>query len=205
MSRFQSTRPVRGATNGAAAVTTADQQVSIHAPRTGRDNTRQAHIWWRSRFQSTRPARGATTGQGRDDTTENRFQSTRPARGATSQSLHRRRRRTSFNPRAPHGARHRASDSPGEQRQVSIHAPRTGRDTPVRGRGAHRGLFQSTRPARGATSGRCQASRAEPGFNPRAPHGARRNSTQRRTYQTRFQSTRPARGATVHSQHGQTQ
>ena len=56
---FQSTRPVRGATRFARPFPPAIQ-ISIHAPRAGRD-------WWSfkcstsfSRFQSTRPVRGAT-------------------------------------------------------------------------------------------------------------------------------------------------
>src|SRR5437868_5609792 len=56
---------------------------------------------------------------------------------------------------------------------VSIHAPRTGRD------------YQSAPQKRFHRS-----------FNPRAPHGARLNSTEEPVRFRRFQSTRPARGAT---------
>ena len=79
---------------------------------------------------------------------------------------------------------------------VSIHAPRTGRDLQYQSVWQSFDLFQSTRPARGAT---CQVKGCLVllcCFNPRAPHGAR----PRRQYSClsglMFQSTRPARGAT---------
>ena len=79
---FQSTRPVRGATfhldlrqrgemvsihaprtgrdDGHVAARIRDL-VSIHAPRTGRDDLDDAVYWRNPMFQSTRPVRGATT------------------------------------------------------------------------------------------------------------------------------------------------
>ena len=78
-------------------------------------------------FQSTRPARGATCAPVADPL-RSVFQSTRPARGATGVML-----------------------DLWNAMEVSIHAPRTGRDTEIR---------NSPAPARR--------------FNPRAPHGARR-------------------------------
>ena len=57
---FQSTRPVRGAT----ALPTrkeAQQNISIHAPRAGRDYFKGEVILRHVEFQSTRPVRGATT------------------------------------------------------------------------------------------------------------------------------------------------
>ena len=87
-------------------------------------------------FQSTRPARGATRAPQEQEKLPREFQSTRPARGATNRNLR---------------GRYNVLD-------ISIHAPREGRD-------GHRGLtyqqqetytetcqFQSTRPARGATA-----------------------------------------------------
>ncbi len=145
-------------------------------------------------FQSTRPARGATKVNVLG-VLQSMFQSTRPARGATQRpvglavefkvSIHAPRagrdprvdgtadEQTSFNPRAPRGARHyhvtMFNDNAGFQSTrpargatvrhdgvlqcgvVSIHAPRAGRDL-VSVRSASRPPFQSTRPARGATS-----------------------------------------------------
>ena len=78
-----------------------------------------------------------------------------------------------FNPRSPHGERHRILSNMRQIEAISIHAPRTGSDKPAQRRKPRRYKFQSTLPARGATL----------------------------TYSTsaasmRFQSTLPARGAT---------
>ncbi len=120
---FQSTRPARGATPWHSRAETG-QNVSIHAPREGRDTSLAAnHLLdtvsihapreGRDRrndaqfsslmFQSTRPARGATCNSFISNSNF-LFQSTRPARGATfrfrlCQFL------GCFNPRAPRGAR----------------------------------------------------------------------------------------------------
>ena len=168
---FQSTRPMRGATN--------DQTLAAI----------------RKLFQSTRPMRGATK-VGRHAYAPPKFQSTRPMRGATGMlppiltpsgvSIHAphagrdpgicstsvRRRR--FNPRAPCGARRAACDSAHPYSDVSIHAPHAGRDRRV--------LRGSSRQRR---------------FNPRAPCGARPQLLQPTTTPITFQSTRPMRGATL--------
>ena len=146
---FQSTRPVRGATHINHLLKRASN-VSIHAPRAGRDRLIRRMAWAKKKFQSTRPVRGATILSGLTaaqvdvsihapragrDYANNRnalchplFQSTRPVRGATSRGL------------------------------LGIHALF---------------LFQSTRPVRGATS--IDKSKVDEAirFNPRAPCGAR--------------------------------
>ena len=170
---FQSTRPVRGATGSAShrkcrhkcfnprapygarlAAVRADVRtrgVSIHAPRTGRDATDRAKPpdnpcfnprapygarpviscqWSVARkFQSTRPVRGATICT-RGFALLKRFQSTRPVRGATGMGI-----------------------GLFDMLNVSIHAPRTGRDWFLLRRSASVGCF-----------------------NPRAPYGARRGA-----------------------------
>ena len=56
---FQSTRPMRGATEFVVDVV-RDPDISIHAPHAGRDMpTIAVMIVWKT-FQSTRPMRGAT-------------------------------------------------------------------------------------------------------------------------------------------------
>ncbi len=123
-------------------------------------------------FQSTRPARGATMAVGWMALLELRFNPRAP-RGARPSRKLTKPGRPSFNPRAPRGARPENGPLQGHRRNVSIHAPRAGRDcasllavihfqsfNPRAPRGARlfvnrdpRGyaLFQSTRPARGAT------------------------------------------------------
>ena len=56
--------------------------------------------------------------------------------------------------------------------------------------------FQSTLPARGATILGCESKERSNYFNPRSPHGERRDFFRRFTMQQAFQSTLPARGAT---------
>ena len=123
---FQSTRPVRGATFF----------IFLHLPS--------------AQFQSTRPVRGATTAL-KSVPLLLEFQSTRPVRGATRTTRHYHGRRGSFNPRAPCGARRDRYGRLREHREVSIHAPRAGRDW---------------------KDSRCRKSLHS--FNPRAPCGARR-------------------------------
>ena len=56
---FQSTRPVRGATK-AFNQANAEANISIHAPRAGRDQEGKQAYGSNEQFQSTRPVRGAT-------------------------------------------------------------------------------------------------------------------------------------------------
>ena len=105
--------------------------------------------------------------------------------------------RQDFNPRSPHGERlqrdyHGALDivfqstlpargatvrhNTGLHSQgISIHAPRTGSDEDSAANLYQRIKFQSTLPARGATIRRRNESVCKMHFNPRSPHGERRN------------------------------
>ena len=127
----------------------ARAHVSIHAPRTGSDKMRHTSAARLHLFQSTLPARGATVGTMLSGTTSV-FQSTLPARGATGTQGRTRRTSCRFNPRSPHGERRQRSLPRAEGSIVSIHAPRTGSDTPYV----------------------CGPRELE-GFNPRSPHGER--------------------------------
>ena len=152
-SRFQSTLPARGAT-GEAMQGRLTIVISIHAPRTGRDPF-----------------------------------------VATSSTA-----RRHFNPRSPHGERLNGVFTLGNAAIISIHAPRTGSDAMRRGWPPDRGRFQSTLPARGATQSPISPAQhsifqstlpargatpaegtneaAEWHFNPRSPHGERRQTSQ---------------------------
>ena len=169
--RFQSTRPVWGATFSSPRAR-ANTKISIHAPRVGRDFVGLPSSRLSSTFQSTRPVWGATRANhpaskhycisihaprvGRDS-----YPSTRLGAG------------TNFNPRAPCGARLEEEAAVCGRCIISIHAPRVGRDdkwpfdmvvidisihAPRVGRDTNRGIyrvyrfeFQSTRPVWGAT------------------------------------------------------
>ena len=101
---FQSTRPARGATTGVFAYMAVTGFQSTR-PARGATTTRSS-LFAVYEFQSTRPARGATVTTDVNATYICIFQSTRPARGATA----------SLRPAVvPH--------------EISIHAPREGRDS----------------------------------------------------------------------------
>ena len=172
---FQSTRPVRGATRWRGGHAQCDG-VSIHAPRAGRDvssaGLTPSPTCFNPRapcgarpcpctdgdilggFQSTRPVRGATAsgaGSGRHQ----EFQSTRPVRGATICILGCLNANTFQSTRPVRGATS-GLFSWKNPLNVSIHAPRAGRDP--------RQFFSML--SRGS-------------FNPRAPCGARRQKRSR--------------------------
>ena len=193
--------------------------ISIHAPHTGRDSTKNTATATRTTFQSTRPIRGATCLSLRFSTPESQFQSTRPIRGATVQKIF----------------------PTGHRRKISIHAPHTGRDrhrvisrqrdmdfNPRAPYGARHVrnrvapslmLFQSTRPIRGATRSH-QGGDAGTSISIHAPHTGRDllscgflfwlrtisihaphtgrdgGGHKARPPSEEFQSTRPIRGAT---------
>ena len=194
---FQSTRPARGATRRDCPV---DQfhPISIHAPREGRDVCIRTTLEVRKLFQSTRPARGATVYLPNLSLSDDDFNPRAP-RGARPNECSQTARNyldfnpraprgarlclrlrivimtSYFNPRAPRGARLRSSFPRLCTCYISIHAPREGRDAFLVRLLCRFDLFQSTRPARGATSDGAAA----------------------RLVQPEFQSTRPARGATV--------
>ena len=190
---FQSTRPAWGATRGCGQVIVG-AIVSIHAPRVGRDASNTTifrytigfnpraprgarrdlmfilsiHLW---RFNPRAP-RGARLNMRQEMLTQAAFQSTRPAWGAT--------RVVAYVPlppevsiHAPRVGRDPAKSSPSTFTVVSIHAPRVGRD--------NNGVYEHL----GAD-----------GFNPRAPRGARLVVDQTLFKLQKFQSTRPAWGAT---------
>ena len=124
--------------------------ISIHAPRAGRDccsGSVAASLWI---FQSTRPVRGATRRP--------------PCRPPESRY---------FNPRAPCGARLWRRGRQGPTQQISIHAPRAGRDIYCFSTQSGFSSFQSTRPVRGATAQQEGLGDSGHDFNPRAPCGAR--------------------------------
>ena len=84
---FQSTRPIRGATSCYKPHKECPSVISIHAPHTGRDEIGQWAGRYNMRFQSTRPIRGATLPLLRGCGIIPLFQSTRPIRGATREQV----------------------------------------------------------------------------------------------------------------------
>ena len=161
---FQSTLPARGATRWFGR-SPKQNSISIHAPRTGSDsysnfayarcknfNPRSPHGERRFRPEPVAPTQDISIHAPRTGSDENKrkrrtagkFQSTLPARL-----------------------------NGGKQAGISIHAPRTGSDVVVKVPICRAAEFQSTLPARGATSARAQLPLRPAHFNPRSPHGER--------------------------------
>ena len=102
------------------------------------------------KFQSTRPRRGAMTRADTDNTEIICFNPRAPGGARCPRHTAAWPVRKSFNPRAPGGARWLVPGFCASGSGVSIHAPPEGRD-PTQGKEyEHTGMFQSTRPRRGA-------------------------------------------------------
>ena len=193
-------------------------KISIHAPHTGRDQYILNPMITMGEFQSTRPIRGATLPSSSKAAFASHFNPRAPY-GARLVYTSFCKEGTNFNPRAPYGARPGCMFCGFGSHLISIHAPHTGRDSPMECIYRKTGQFQSTRPIRGATltppgiyqaSAVFQSTRPIRGatilccltssglwdFNPRAPYGARLRHTLPPQSSSPFQSTRPIRGAT---------
>ena len=191
--KFQSTLPARGATvrvhqnvlvfvisihaprTGSDCNRRCDgfaiHAISIHAPRTGSDTLMDGLLPEQLNFNPRSPHGERRLIKGFANISKT-FQSTLPARGATLLHL-----------------------SGHARSAISIHAPRTGSDTPPTPQGgspmnfnprsphgerldcevdvADSWRFQSTLPARGATSRTRRRCWKTQNFNPRSPHGER--------------------------------
>ena len=192
------------------------RDISIHAPRAGRDTTTAPPKLGTPAFQSTRPVRGAT--RPLDDLLDRDAISIHAPRAGRDWPCSQALTVVSISIHAPRAGRDRCGANAAVCVGISIHAPRAGRDgtsSKTRGRGnisihaprAGRDLrmavsrpqqvrFQSTRPVRGATVPLLQVVTSGGDFNPRAPCGARLMAGHRVMTPEIFQSTRPVRGAT---------
>ena len=214
---FQSTRPLRGATEPCTGVF-GREPISIHAPLAGRDRTPFCHKEAVKHFNPRAPCGARPVARG-------------PYHGLYIISIHaplagrdvarlaERMDRTYFNPRAPCGARQQAvrysvsyisfqSTRPlrGATRDlvgcsgrvgISIHAPLAGRDRPGSALQSPCCYFNPRAPCGARLRVHSDASGFAVDFNPRAPCGARRLDRLRTVQRHRFQSTRPLRGATL--------
>ena len=216
--QFQSTRPVWGATIFIrASRTPAD--ISIHAPRVGRDSPVELVIGLTEAISIHAPRVGRDDLLCQSSGALSYFNPRAPcgARLVGRKKMHK--KWDNFNPRAPCGARRVIlARTACRLNEISIHAPRVGRDrralcpmvmqcdfnprAPCGARLISRSTarrtctFQSTRPVWGATSLRGMVSPPKNNFNPRAPCGARRRPAETYLAYRSFQSTRPVWGAT---------
>ena len=134
---------------------------------------RMAIIW---EFQSTLPARGATAKR-RELATLAKISIHAPRTGSDTGAAGCESRRRKISIHAPRTGSDQKKDEKTVDAKISIHAPRTGSDLQwTRTRTFHRD-----------------------DFNPRSPHGERRDRWQMYHNCQAFQSTLPARGATARS------
>ena len=190
--------------------------VSIHAPRVGRDMISDFLLQRDSCFNPRAPCGARPTTRLTRCATA-RFQSTRPVWGATWFFQKHYHHQISFNPRAPCGARHGKAAELVETAKfqstrpvwgatvvvkieptiinVSIHAPRVGRDFCTMFTVIKQGVSIHA-PRVGRDTKATTETAVQIGFNPRAPCGARPACRTAPTWGARFQSTRPVWGAT---------
>ncbi len=168
--QFQSTHPVRGATEGEPTVNDR-LMISIHAPREGCDRGGR-HRHPRVSISIHAPREGCDF-LSVCNCAFCAFQSTHPVRGATA----------------------RIMDVP-RNSDISIHAPREGCDVNVGRDPSPYDRFQSTHPVRGATTRNSRKDTLMAKFQ--STHPVRGATTERRVLRRyiRFQSTHPVRGAT---------
>ena len=216
---FQSTLPARGATLrisipaqcassyfnprsphgerlSARAQRTPTGAISIHAPRTGSDLTISLLFCACTTFQSTLPARGATrlaSGEGK----QTGISIHAPRTGSDTDATPSLTAPWNFNPRSPHGERRTRAEvitASADFNPRSPHGERQFLYVCV----SERKRFQSTLPARGATTDALPIFSCSGNFNPRSPHGERLISPSVLKIDcVTFQSTLPARGATL--------
>ena len=170
---FQPTLPARGATY---LRRTLRQHRNYFNPRSPHGERRMTASWKSSgtRFQPTLPARGATgkliAGSG-----DLVFQPTLPARGATRPRWRTFRWLFNFNPRSPHGERHKQVWLANRMAFISTHAPRTGSDRMEENQ-RQREAEISTHAPRTGSDWRTPPDSAQCGnFNSRSPHGERQH------------------------------
>ena len=195
MAKFQSTRPVWGAT-AVPAWWQLHTAISIHAPRVGRDSSTRRSRRRASHFNPRAPC-GARQFDEEIAATGIPFQSTRPVWGATAVpawwQLH-----TAISIHAP-----RAGCDAGRRghltsrASISIHAPRARCDNVRSVQGGWLPVFQSTHPVRGATLRGSVSSPARSGFQSTHPVRGATMDKAAAAGNNEFQSTRPVWGATL--------
>ena len=170
--------------------------ISIHAPRAGRDAAEGGRAGWITNFNPRAPC-GARQVTDVEVESIAKFQSTRPVRGATPHPP-RPRRPHQISIHAPRAGRDLLDLAGYLTFRISIHAPRAGRDGRDRGVSSAQAYFNPRAPC-GARPTSTPWPSSWRNFNPRAPCGARPAATKKSAGAFKFQSTRPVRGATRRS------
>ena len=171
-SRFQSSRPVRGATAPSAPPRCRRSYFNPRAPCGARRSWERRCSGTPCDFNPRAPC-GARRRHRRRQLRNQRFQSSRPLRGATPSAASGVRWPPHFNPRAPCGARRPQTGEIDLDMRISILAPLAGRDEAKFTTWRRLEYFNPRAPC-GARPRCCRAAWSSRGnFNPRAPCGAR--------------------------------
>ena len=168
---FQLTRPARGATNNSPK-TIIWYRISTHTPREGRDVPPPSAVGECSHFNSHAP-RGARPGKIFSGLKSIQISTHTPREGRDGFTMTIKNTYGDFNSHAPRGARRGLCPLAESDNYISTHTPREGRDVITLYHEFTIKSFQLTRPARGATP-----------------------LITAITVPSAFQLTRPARGAT---------
>ena len=150
----------------------ATLDISIHAPHTGRDSTAHNCRQLLGGISIHAPHTGRDRPRQADQQREC-ISIHAPHTGRDTAADSSARAFFNFNPRAPYGARRVPFQFGRRAEIISIHAPHTGRDSAKILVLILTIAFQSTRPIRGATQSPMRHTSALNHFNPRAPYGAR--------------------------------
>ena len=147
-------------------------ELSIHAPRAGRDVWLEIDLVLFLSVQAPRPVRGATRST-RPHRSERRYFNPRAPCGARQQRGFIKSRPDGFQSTRPvRGATHGKSSAQSANR-ISIHAPRAGRDNANGIRSFNRLPISIHAPRAGRDQERFASGSGNLNFNPRAPCGAR--------------------------------
>ena len=190
---FQSTHPLRGATEQQEGPAGSDLYFNPRAPCGARQREGQPKEE-RIIFQSTHPLRGATPHECRAPAGHSDFNPRTPCgvrRSGTRHDGH----CPYFNPRTPCGVRPTSPPSAATITYFNPRAPCGARRLPERAHRPHP-CISIHAPLAGRDSGDPTHRSAPPYFNPRTPCGVRQSSPSIRFAIFIFQSTHPLRGAT---------
>ena len=192
---FQSTHPVRGATQRDLYYQTK-QQISIHAPRAGCDIFGRLCMPRHVHFNPRTPC-GVRLGSGGGGVRSTPFQSTHPVRGATRVVRDRIKIGIVFQSTHPvRGATRSHFQQATKQRHISIHAPRAGCDTKGSVLSDQATDFNPRTPCGVRPRSAKRSPETRWYFNPRTPCGVRLVMHGYKPIGFQFQSTHPVRGAT---------
>ena len=178
-------------------------RISIHAPHAGRD--KPCGKWYDGYGISIHAPREGRDAQSVEAARHNLISIHAPREGRDDVRRVRVRRHEFISIHAPHEGRDVLQILRAAHEKISIHAPHAGRDQEFLQDAIVEDLFQSTRPARGATSADISKQLSRIFQSTRPARGATGLTAVCWNCSTIFQSTRPARGATSagvrHAQH----